>query len=83
MTKARALINIFFVAVFLGVVLSSIFLQLMSYAAAMNDWREFWIWLTDWVGADLGLTAFACRKELAVLFKRRPRADEPRGSGDT
>jgi len=46
----------------------------MSYSLAMKDAREFWIWAGEWIGADLFLTAFLCRKEMAALLKRKPGA---------
>ena len=66
--------SILLVALILGVTLGTIFLQLMSYSLAMKDYREFWIWVGEWIGADLFLTAFLCRKEMAALVRRRPPA---------
>ena len=66
--------SILLVALILGVTLGTIFLQLMSYSLAMKDTREFWIWVGEWIGAALFLTAFLCRKEIAALVRRRPPA---------
>jgi hypothetical protein len=66
--------SIFLVAVILGATLGAVFLPLMSYSLAMKDAREFWIWVGEWIGADLALTAFLCRKEIAALVKRQPPA---------
>jgi len=71
MGRLRPAASILLVALILGITLGTIFLQLMSYSLAMRDTREFWIWVGEWIGGDLFLTAFLCRKEIAALVRRR------------
>jgi len=74
MERLGSVASILLVALILWITLGTIFLQLMSYSLAMHDTREFWIWVGEWIGGDLVLTAFLCRKEIAALVKRRPPA---------
>lgn len=67
--------SILLVAALLGAALGAVFLQLMSYSLAMKDYREFWIWLEEWAGADLLLTALLCRREILTLVKGKPAAE--------
>ena len=79
MTPKRAILSILLVALVVGAALGAIFLQLMAYERLMQDEKAFWIWVAEWIGLDLALTAFLCRREMRVLFPKKPGA---RDAGD-
>ncbi len=79
MSRRRAILSIVFVALVVGAALGAIFLQLMVYELLMQDEKAFWIWVAEWIGFDLALTAFLCRKEIRALL---PKASRGEGVGE-
>jgi len=71
-TPKRAILSIVFVALVVGAALGAIFLQLMAYEWLMQDEKAFWIWVAEWIGLDLALTAFLCRREMRALLAKKP-----------
>jgi hypothetical protein len=72
MSPRRAILSLVFVALVVGAALGAIFLPLMAYEQLMRDEKAFWIWVAEWIGLDLALTAFLCRKEIRALVPKKP-----------
>ncbi|MDA2913682.1 hypothetical protein MYX77_06945 [Acidobacteriia bacterium AH_259_A11_L15] len=71
MSKGRAFLSIVVVAIVNGAALSFIFWPLMDFERLSHNEREYTIWLLEWIGFDLLLTAFLCRREIGSLFGRK------------
>ena len=68
-SRASAAGAIVVVAIVLGLTLAFIFVPLMNFSRAMGDLREYRLWIAEWIGIDVVLTAFLCRKEIITLIR--------------
>lgn len=76
MGEKRSVLSIVFIFLVIGAALSTIFLQLMDYERLMNDWKAYWIWVAEWIAADILLTAFICRQDIRSLVGRGRKASD-------
>ena len=66
----RALASMVFVAAVIGLALGAIFWPLMRYERAMQNEEVYRTLIGSWVGTDLILSIFLCRRDLLDWIRR-------------